>query len=93
MSSQSQPTTRRTVLMGAALLTGLAGLARSGPAAAQGTTPQASAKYQPTPKGANKCSKCNFFVPGPNATALGQCKVVAGKVSPNGWCLLFAPKA
>jgi hypothetical protein len=42
--------------------------------------------YQPTPKNGQACNKCVNFEP-PNA-----CKLVAGVISPAGWCQLFAPK-
>jgi hypothetical protein len=42
--------------------------------------------YQPTPKNGQACNKCVNFDP-PNA-----CKLVAGTISPAGWCQLFAPK-
>lgn len=45
--------------------------------------PQADAQYQPTPNGMFSCSVCTFFIK-PNS-----CKVVAGEVSPTGWCKLF----
>lgn len=81
---------RRSLLRGAGLAAGagalaIAGLA-AGPAAAQSKFSQAMAKYQPTPKGAQRCEGCIQFE-SPNA-----CKVVQGTISPSGWCLLFAPK-
>lgn len=42
--------------------------------------------YQTTPKNGQSCNKCVNFEP-PNA-----CKLVAGVISPAGWCQLFAPK-
>jgi hypothetical protein len=44
-------------------------------------------KYQdkPGPKGV-KCVGCRFFVK-PNG-----CTIVHGKISPNGWCIAYAPK-
>jgi hypothetical protein len=43
-------------------------------------------KYQdkPGPKG-QKCAGCRFFRK-PNA-----CTIVTGKISPNGWCIAWAP--
>ncbi len=42
-------------------------------------------QYQPTPKEGNTCSICvNFEAP-------YQCKIVSGKVQPDGWCIAFAP--
>ena len=45
---------------------------------------QAQAQYQGHPKGDQKCGKCRNFVVGSNT-----CKVVEGKVSPDGWCLFW----
>lgn len=53
---------------------------------AQQKLSQAAAKYQDQPKGKQSCAVCANFQP-PNA-----CKFVQGMISPNGWCLLFAPK-
>jgi hypothetical protein len=43
-------------------------------------------QYQQMPKDGNKCSMCVNWV------APNQCKVVAGVINPNGWCVAFAPK-
>ena len=43
-------------------------------------------QYQQTPKKDQKCSTCLQFVP-PDS-----CKLVEGKINPEGWCSLFAPK-
>jgi hypothetical protein len=45
--------------------------------------PQAEAQYQPTPKGMFSCAVCTFFI------KPRSCKVVAGDISPTGWCKLF----
>ena len=58
----------------------------TGSAHAEETPPklsQADAQYQTTPKGMFSCAVCTFFIK-PNA-----CKVVAGAISPAGWCKLF----
>lgn len=49
---------------------------------------QASAQYQPEPKGEQKCSGCLQFIPESNT-----CKVVDGQISPDGWCRLWVKKA
>ncbi|MGD0109109.1 MAG: hypothetical protein ABSC06_39050 [Rhodopila sp.] len=55
-------------------------------ARAQDKIAQAQVQYQPTPKDGNKCSTCvNFEAP-------AACKIVAGTISPEGWCVAFAPK-
>ena len=53
---------------------------------------QASVKYQNHPKGSQKCAGCRFFIKGKNAKANGACQVVAGSISPNGWCVSWAKK-
>ena len=77
---------RRCVLRaGLALLaTGSSGVV----AFAQGDSKAAQnlVQYRNKPNGAAKCSGCVNFV-APNA-----CKVVAGKIEPEGWCLLYVPK-
>ncbi len=92
MTDNPNPTTRRGVLAGAGTLAALPLLALPRQAHAAGTVPKATAKYQDHPSGANMCGKCNYFLPGANAKGPGQCKLVAGPISPTGWCTLFAPK-
>jgi len=43
-------------------------------------------QYQDQPKEGQKCNICAQWVE-PNA-----CKIVAGKISPNGYCVAYAPK-
>lgn len=43
--------------------------------------------YQETPKGSQQCDNCQYFQP-PNA-----CQVVAGTISPKGWCKMWAKKS
>jgi hypothetical protein len=45
---------------------------------------KARAEYQDAPNGIYSCASCTLFVP-PSI-----CKVVAGEVSPDGWCKAFA---
>jgi hypothetical protein len=79
-------TTRRDIMFGAlAAAGGAAALERS--AWAQEKVAQTVVQYQKQPKDGHMCSTCINFQP-PNA-----CKVVAGTIDPNGWCLLYAPKA
>jgi hypothetical protein len=81
-----EPMTRRAVLAA-----GL-GLAAASPPAAraddaapgnQAKISQADAQYQNTPKGMFSCGVCTFFI------KPTSCKVVAGTISPTGWCKLF----
>ncbi len=55
-------------------------------AAAQTKVEQSAVQYQATPKDGQMCSGCVNFAP-PNA-----CNIVAGNISPNGWCIAYAPK-
>jgi High potential iron-sulfur protein len=77
---------RRSVLQAGAA--GAAALLGVREAAAQSITksPQASARYQDHPNGGQHCSTCLQFQPP------SSCKVVAGKISPNGWCAIYAAK-
>ena len=43
-------------------------------------------QYQDQPKDGQKCNMCAQWVE-PNA-----CKIVVGKISPNGYCVAYAPK-
>ncbi len=77
---------RRFVLQFAAA--GAATILGGREAAAQVSTksPQASARYQDHPNGNQRCGTCQQFQPP------SSCKVVAGKISPNGWCAIYAAK-
>ena len=52
-----------------------------------------SMKYQDQPKDGQKCIDCTQYIPGPAPDAMGECKVVEGEISPEGWCIAFAPKS
>lgn len=49
--------------------------------------------YMDKPHGKQQCSGCVQFIPGKTATADGTCQVVAGSISPHGWCVAFTPKS
>ena len=86
-TSGSECMSRRVVLRHTALALGVAaaGAVATG-AAAQQKISQADAKYQPQPKGQQRCDNCVNFQ-APNA-----CKFVQGDISPSGWCQLYAAK-
>ncbi|HSD96516.1 MAG TPA: high-potential iron-sulfur protein [Sulfuricaulis sp.] len=69
------------------------GAPSSGSTPQQGATAQggklskAQAQYQEQPKGDQNCANCMHFIAGSST-----CQVVEGKVSPNGWCMLWAKK-
>lgn len=50
-------------------------------------------KYQDKPNKNEKCSNCIQFIPGEAQDADGECKVVQGSISPQGWCTVFAQKS
>jgi hypothetical protein len=57
-----------------------------GGAKAAAKVAQKAAQYQQTPKGGQACAGCNSFI------APSQCKLVAGEISPSGWCRLWTKK-
>ncbi len=77
---------RRVLRAGVAIV---AGIGAAGTAMADDTdkVAQSAVQYQQTPKDGNKCSLCVNWV------APNSCKVVAGTINPDGWCVAFAPKS
>ncbi|WP_085026547.1 twin-arginine translocation signal domain-containing protein [Ensifer aridi] len=51
-----------------------------------GTTPKREAAYQNSPNRGRRCAGCTHFLE-PNA-----CEIVAGEISPNGWCRFHEPR-
>ncbi|WP_323846826.1 high-potential iron-sulfur protein [Microbulbifer magnicolonia] len=88
MSKRNQGITRREFikLSGCAAALLPVALIATDRAVAQGKAAKEAVQYQDTPKNGQKCADCVLFEP-PEA-----CKVVEGKISPEGWCSLFAPK-
>jgi hypothetical protein len=72
----------RTVAIVAGGATVLAGTATP----AEAKMPQKASGYQTTPKGSASCSSCVHFEPP------SSCGIVAGKISPHGWCRFYAKK-
>jgi hypothetical protein len=79
---------RRFLRRSAALVggIGLAGVTARSPAA-ETKVAKNLVGYQDSPHGSQECSNCQYFEP-PNA-----CKLVAGTISPTGWCKLWAQKS
>jgi hypothetical protein len=50
-------------------------------------------QYRDKPNGKQSCSNCLQFIPGKASEANGECKVVEGSISPQGWCNAYAAKA
>jgi hypothetical protein len=84
-------TNRRQAIRGVTALIGVTGAVGVGlaprAAAAEAKVPPDQVQYQATPKGDARCELCANYQ-APNA-----CKVVAGPISPSGWCSLFAKKS
>ena len=74
---------RRTVLQAAAAVGAVPALMlATAPASAKMS--QTGVAYQGSPHGSASCSNCKLFI------APSSCKSVAGEVSPNGWCKIWA---
>jgi len=89
MERTEEPVSRRAVLSKSLRILGVvAGLTMvaATESDAQQKMAQKLVQYQMTPKNNQKCSICLHFVP-PDS-----CKLVDGKINPEGWCALFAPK-
>jgi hypothetical protein len=86
----SDTPTRRAIVLcsafGAAGLIASLGQPRHAHAAKFPPTSPAVA-YQPSPKDGHQCDGCMLF------QAPEACQVVDGKISPSGWCKLWAKKA
>lgn len=81
--------TRRAFFRGAATVAGAALAGTVIPirvANAQGKASKQAMQYQDKPKGGEECDECIQF------EAPKSCKVVAGDISPHGWCIAFAKK-
>jgi hypothetical protein len=94
--NESTKISRRFILKSAAFLAGAAvmpALVTSKAALASNKASKAAMQYQDHPKGTLECKNCIQFIPGKTAKAKGTCKVVEGDISPQGYCVAFAPKA
>lgn len=82
--SSAELSRRSVLLQGVACATGAATIFASTINSAEANqVPQATVRYQNTPKDDRQCSNCSLFTP-PNA-----CKNVAGEISPTGWCIIW----
>lgn len=59
--------------------------------ARQAKVPKSALQYQDHPNGNQACDKCIHFLPGSTLDSRGACQVVAGSISPHGWCYAFTP--
>jgi hypothetical protein len=81
LSNASSRLLRRTLVL--ASLAGASAILGISTTTAQQKMSQAEAEYQDRPKGGLFCAACTLFRP-PRS-----CQVVAGDISPNGWCKFF----
>jgi len=95
MADPHNPTRRRLLLSaGAATATATALALSPCRASAYAAMSKAEVGYQDVPKNGQVCAACVYFLFGP-ATASGpgsHCQMVAGTISPAGWCQVWAPK-
>ena len=84
---------RRTLLkQGSALLLSLPIYFLGKPALA-GKASKIAFHYQDHPRGEQSCSACVAFIASANeAGEDGNCRIVDGPISPNGWCMAFTRK-
>ncbi len=85
MGDEFKASRRRMLQTGLTILAG-GMLATAARAQDDSKVDQSVVQYQTSPKDGAKCSGCSNFV-APNA-----CKVVKGTISPEGWCVAYAPK-
>lgn len=67
----------------------VAWIALSKAAKADDKVAQSAVQYQDKPNGDKRCAKCQSFIPGASGGD-GACKIVAGNISPNGYCIAFS---
>jgi hypothetical protein len=69
-----------------AAIAGAGGISACVSATGAGKTSKALALYQDTPNRGRQCAGCTHFQQ-PNG-----CEIVAGDISPNGWCRFYEPR-
>ena len=80
-------TSRRDMLRTSMIIAvGVTGVGVATSARADEKIAQELVQYQNQPKDGQKCNMCAQWVE-PNA-----CKIVVGNISPNGYCVAYAPK-
>jgi hypothetical protein len=63
------------------------------PSAAQaGNGSKEDFHYQDHPNGDKRCATCAQFIPPEAGKQLGGCRIVAGPISADGWCMAFTPR-
>ncbi len=89
---ESQKLTRGSLLQRIAIAPIAIGAFAALAAEAEAKAPQNAVMYQNKPKDGKKCSACKFYINNKkNPKANGGCTQVLGSISPNGWCVVYAP--
>ena len=95
--STHQKISRRTWLKGMAVFSAAAGMSLMlASTAAQAKASKAAVHYREYPKGMQMCHMCKFYIGMGGGSMMGMmgagtCQVVQGRISPMGWCDLYAP--
>ncbi len=87
--------TRRAALSLTGAMAGAAALAVAAkPAKAEANLSKAAVGYQDVPSNGKVCAQCVYFefAPATSSAPASHCKLVAGLISPAGWCEVWAPK-
>ena len=74
------------LLIGAALVSSVGWCDRANAAKAD----KRDFSYQEKPKDGKSCTTCRLFSATPSGK--GNCAIVDGEVSPNGWCMAYSPR-
>lgn len=61
-------------------------------AARAGAASKDAFHYQDHPNEGAHCANCTQFVPPAAGQETGTCQIVAGPISPDGWCMAFTAK-
>jgi hypothetical protein len=92
-ANKPQNSGRRRLLQAAAAAPALAFVAPCR-AKADAAMSKAEVGYQDVPKNGQVCAACVYFLfaPATSAGPASHCAMVAGLISPAGWCEVWAPK-
>lgn len=82
---------RRMLARGMIMLTGITVLT-SGRVAFASKASKSDFHYRDYPNEGKSCTDCTEFLPAQTADSAGACRIVAGPISPNGWCMAFTKK-
>jgi hypothetical protein len=89
----NDPIRRRILLRVAALpMLAVLPLLPKDAAARAGSGAKADFHYQDHPNEGSRCANCAAFIPPNKDGEPGQCRILAGPISPNGWCMAFSEK-